>query len=170
MNRAAKPPSWLADRKRLTHTAMAIEVLLMLAVFAAAIGFAWSLGGTPERAGAAIIAAWVAVSVIHDLMFGPAGFVHVNVPHAAFDLAELIAILWLALRANRLWPLWAAAAQLICVSGHFAALIEPGGMRRAYWAMTQIPPFIQIAALALGAIAHARRERRIGRYRSWRPA
>ena len=66
------------------------------------------------------------------------------------------------------WPLWAAAAQLICVAGHAAVLISPEGMRRAYWAMTQVPPYIQLTALFLGAVWHARRFERIGPYRSWR--
>jgi len=64
----------------------------------------------------------------------------------------------------------AAAAQLICYSGHIAVFIQPHGMRRAYWAMTQLPPFIQLVALLLGAAAHARRARRWGEYRSWRVA
>jgi uncharacterized membrane protein len=84
------------------------------------------------------------------------------------DGGELAAIVWLALNANRTWPLWAAAAQVICVSGHIALLIEPHGMRRAYWAMTQLPQYIQLGALLLGATAHARRVRLMGRYRSWR--
>ena len=41
-------------------------------------------------------------------------------------------------------------------------------MRRAYWAMTQLPQYIQLTALLAGAWAHARRERLIGPYRSWR--
>ena len=101
-------------------------------------------------------------------MFGPSGFDVVDPVHLVLDGGELVAIMWLALRANRMWPLWAAAAQLICVSGHVAAFVDVGGMRRAYWAMTQLPPYIQLIALVLGAVAHARRFERIGPYRSWR--
>jgi hypothetical protein len=52
--------------------------------------------------------------------------------------------------------------------GHLAVLIESGGMRRAYWAMTQLPPYVQILAMVCGAAFHARRFRQIGHYRSWR--
>lgn len=149
---------------------MAPEVSLMVVLFAVAVLHAWSRGGPPERIAAAIIVAWVIADVTYHLMFGPSGFDTVDPVHLWLDGAELAAIVWLALRANRMWPLWAAAAQLICVTGHIAVFIQPDGIRRAYWAMTQIPPFIQVAALICGAIAHARRERIIGPYRSWRVA
>ncbi|WP_295526710.1 hypothetical protein [Novosphingobium sp. Chol11] len=42
--------------------------------------------------------------------------------------------------------------------------------RRAYYAMTQIPFAFQLAILAVGTLAHVYRQRRIGRYQSWRPA
>jgi hypothetical protein len=125
-------------------------------------------GGPPERFAAVLIVGWVVTDAIYHLLFGPSGFDKVDPVHLVLDGGELVAILWLALNANRSWPLWAAAAQVICVSGHIAGLIEPGGMRRAYWAMTQLPQYIQLTALLVGATAHARRVRLMGRYRSWR--
>jgi len=146
---------------------MATEVILALTLFCV-VGFvAVSRGGPPERLAAAIIICWIVIDVSYHLAFGPSGFTRVDPVHLVLDGGELIAIVWLALRANRMWPLWAAAAQLICVSGHVALFIEPG-MSRAYWAMTQMPPYIQLVALFLGAVAHARRFDRIGPYRSWR--
>src|SRR5688500_566272 len=101
-------------------------------------------------------------------MFGPASFAEVDPAHLVLDGAELAAITWLALRANRVWPLWAAAAQLITVSGHIAVMVEPVSVRRAYWAVRELPGYVQLLALACGAAFHARRVRRIGCYRSWR--
>ena len=146
---------------------MAIEVILALTLFFAAGFVAVARGGPPERLAAVIIICWIIADVSYHLVFGPSGFARVDPVHLVLDGGELIAIVWLALRANRMWPLWAAAAQLICVSGHVALFMEPG-MRRAYWAMTQLPPYIQVTALFLGAVAHARRFERIGPYRSWR--
>lgn len=143
-----------------------IQVLLILAV----VVLAFRRGGEPERLAATIIVVWMVSDISYHLLFGPSGFDRVDPVHVVLDGGELVAIVWLALRANRMWPLWAAAAQLICVTGHLAVMVEPNGIRRAYWVMTQVPPFIQLVALLLGALAHARRERRLGRYRSWRLA
>lgn len=149
---------------------MAFETLLPVAlVLLAGLLVAWR-GGPPEKAGALVIAALLFTDIAYHWRFGPSGFIEVDPFHLVLDAAELAAIWAIALQANRIWPLWAAASQLICVSGHVAALIEPGGMSRAYWAMSQVPFFIQIAALLLGTAFHARRTRRIGRYRSWRAA
>jgi len=147
---------------------MAFEVLLALTVVLAAAFVAVARGGPPERLAAAIIVCWIAADVAYHLMFGPSGFDRVDPVHLVLDGGELVAIVGLALRANRMWPLWAAAAQLICVSGHIAIFISPEGMRRAYWALTQLPQYIQLTALLLGAVAHARRFEQIGPYRSWR--
>ena len=147
----------------------ALVSITRVVVLAAAAYADWR-GGPPERFGALAIAVLFATDIVYHLMFGPSGFDRVDPVHLVLDGAELIAITWVALRANRMWPLWAAAAGLLCYSGHIAALLEPGGFRRAYWAMTQIPPFLQVAALLLGAAFHSRRERRVGPYRSWRLA
>lgn len=149
---------------------MPLEVAASLILFLAAGLFAFWRGGPPEKIAAAIIIAWIVADIGYHLVYGPSGFETVDPVHIVLDGAELIAISWLALCANRVWPLWAAAAQLICVAGHLAAYIEPGGMRLAYWAMTQIPPFVQLIALIAGAGAHAARLRRVGSYRSWRTA
>ncbi len=147
---------------------MALEVVLVLSVVFAAAFVAVARGGPPERLAAAIIVGWILSDASYHLAFGPSGFERVDPVHLVLDGGELVAIVWLALRANRMWPLWAAAAQLICVSGHMAVLVSPEGMRRAYWALTQLPQYIQLIALVLGAVAHAKRFERIGPYRSLR--
>jgi hypothetical protein len=144
---------------------------VMILIFVLVCGACWLAyrhGGPPERLAAVLIVVWIIADAIYHLLFGPSGFDKVDPVHLILDGGELGAIIWLALNANRTWPLWAAAAQVICVSGHIAVLIEPDGMRRAYWAMTQLPQYIQLTALLCGATAHARRVRLMGRYRSWR--
>ena len=147
---------------------MAIEVILSLALFAAAGAYAWRRGGPPERIAAKIVIVWILTDVTYHLLFGPSGFVVVDPAHLVIDGAELVAIVWLALRANRMWPLWAAAAQLMTFMGHIAVIIGESGWNYAYWAMTQVPPYMQLIALVCGAAFHNRRFRRIGHYRSWR--
>ena len=148
--------------------AVLLQMALVISLVLAAGLVAFWRGGPPERLAAAIIVAWILVDAGYHLLFGPSGFERVDPVHLVLDGAELVAIMALALRANRMWPLWAAAAQLICVSGHVAIFVQPTGMRRAYWAMTQLPQYVQLIALLLGAAAHQRRARRWGEYRSWR--
>lgn len=147
---------------------MAPEVLLTLAIFFAVGGYALLRGGSPEKFAAKIVVLWLCTDVGYHLLFGPSGFIVVDPAHLVIDGAELAAITWLALRANRVWPIWAAAAQVMTFMGHIAALLDPGGMSQAYWAMTQLPPYIQLIALGCGIAFHDRRFRRIGNYRSWR--
>ena len=143
-----------------------VSVTLLIVLAAATCAY-WR-GGPPERIAAKVIIVWILTDVGYHLIFGPSGFVVVDPAHLVIDGAELVAITWLALRANRVWPVWAAAAQLMTFSGHIVAMIETGGINRAYWAITQLPPYIQIAAMVFGAVFHSRRYRQIGPYRSWR--
>ena len=143
-------------------------VLVSIALCLTASCYAMLRGGPPERIAAKIVIVWLATDIGYHMLFGPSGFVVVDPAHLVIDGAELVAIVWLALRANRIWPLWAAAAQVMTFTGHLVVMIGDSGINYAYWAMTQLPPYIQLFALVCGAAFHARRYRRIGHYRSWR--
>jgi len=142
--------------------------IFILTLIASVGAVAWRFGGTPEKLAGAIFIVWAALDFFYHLIFGPSDFKTVDPVHVELAATELVAMVWLALRANRVWPLFAAAAQLICLMGHLAALIETEGMRRAYWTATQIPPFFALIALMAGTLAHVLRARRLGNYRSWR--
>lgn len=147
---------------------MSLIVLTSLTLFAAASLYSLLRGGPPERIAAKIVIVWILTDVGYHLLFGPSGFVFVDPAHLVIDGAELVAIVWLALRANRVWPVWAAAAQVMTFLGHIVVLIGESGINYAYWAMTQLPPYIQLFAMVCGAVSHSRRYRQIGPYRSWR--
>ena len=147
---------------------MNIQVLLVVSIITLGAFAAYSRGGPPERFAAIFLAGPVLADTVYHLLFGPSGFDRVDPWHVFLDFTILGFVTWLALRANRIWPLFVAAAQLLSVTGHIAVILQPDGMRRAYWAMTQLPQYIQLTALLAGAWAHARRERMIGPYRSWR--
>lgn len=150
---------------------MSLFTASILAIFIAGWSFAHSRGGPPERVAGAILLAWMVTDISYHVVFGSSDFNSVDPMHLVLDGSLMVAMVWLALRANRMWPLWVAAASLVSMSGHFAILIQPVGMRRAYWALTQLPQYVQLIALLLGTQAHMRRLRKLGQpYRSWRKA
>ena len=139
-------------------------------VMFATVLFAARKGDEPERLVASILLATFGLDVANHALFGDPAWFAVNPGHLVIDAWAFITLLWVALRANRGWPLWITASQVLVVLGHVAKLWDTGMVRRAYWAMTQVPFTFQLVVLLVGTIAHEQRARRIGRYHSWRPA
>lgn len=126
-------------------------------------------GDEPER----IVAAFVVFGVVADRfghMFLEYGdFLRFSGSRLALDCIQLVGFMFVALRANRVWPLWIAAAQLVAIMGSLAPLAYTTGHTHAYWAMTQLPIFVHLIALGLGVLFHSRRLRRVGPYNAWSP-
>jgi len=132
--------------------------------------FAARKGDEPERLVAIIFVAMIAFDFVNHLIFGDPTWFEVNPGHFVIDSWALLTLTWVALKANRGWPLWISALQLIAVMAHFAKLLEIDEARRSYWLMTQLPYIIEICTLLIGTFAHVLRLRRIGHYAAWRPA
>lgn len=140
---------------------------LRIAIAAIAI-FAFRKGGEPERLVAAVLLAAAGLDVFNHILFGEPAFFLVNPGHLVIDAWSMIAMMWVALRANRAWPMWVSAAQIIVVLGHVSKIVELSLVRYGYYAMTQVPLNVQAVALLIGTIAHMRRRERIGNYNAWR--
>ncbi|KPF92121.1 hypothetical protein IP81_08835 [Novosphingobium sp. AAP83] len=135
---------------------------------AAIVIFALRKGGEPERLVAGVLLATAVLDVFNHAMFGEPVFFLVNPGHLVIDVWSMIVLMWIALRANRGWPMWVSAAQIIVVLGHSSKIIELSLVRYGYFAMTQMPLTVQAVALFLGTFAHLRRQERIGNYNAWR--
>ncbi|WP_347301919.1 hypothetical protein V5740_07710 [Croceibacterium sp. TMG7-5b_MA50] len=138
---------------------------LSLAVYFLAV---WR-GGGPERVAGALLLAVFVADEVRAAVFGPLRFLGFEPYQFAVNALELAVFTVLAIRANRVWPLVAAALMLTAVLGHLAAWIVPSGMTLAYWIMVEPPTLLVIITLACGTAAHWRRQRRIGPYPDWRP-
>lgn len=149
---------------------MPVDVILALGLSTFVIGFAFWRGGKPEKLGAAIVAFSMCIDLAVRLWVGEWDFSTFNRRRFLIDLVELGLLFSLALKANRVWPIFSAAAQMVAVAGSLAVLGSQGGMQIAYWAVTQLPLFGQLAALALGTFFHVRRQAMVGPYRDWRLA
>ncbi len=141
---------------------LALDVSLLLTT--------WWLGGAPERVAVAILAVWGVADVTYGLAVrGPALPAHFDPYIATTDLLEFVAIAVLAMRANRVWPLFAAGAQLVCLGAHLAIAVLPLERGFTYFVMTQGTGYLQLFCPLAGAIAHHVRQRVYGSYPDWRP-
>ncbi|MDE2596771.1 MAG: hypothetical protein KGL44_07845 [Sphingomonadales bacterium] len=127
-------------------------------------------GGGPERFGVGILLGADVVDLFYHALFGMARYATIDLGHMAINAACMVGFITLALQANRVWPIWCCALQLIMALGHLGELAYPQGAPMAYWLMTGPPTMGQTLAVTLGTVAHWRRTARIGRYRNWRLA
>ncbi|MBB4612168.1 hypothetical protein [Novosphingobium taihuense] len=135
----------------------------------AILAFALRKGEEPERFVSAIIIAAATADAINHAAFGSPAFYALDPGHLVIDTWALVGMLWVALRANRGWPLWACSAQIIVVLAHMSKLIDLSLVRYGYFTMTQLPAAIQMVALLAGTRAHLLRKQHIGPYHAWRP-
>jgi hypothetical protein len=126
-------------------------------------------GATPERICAAtLFTVTFADPAYHILVGHGAIYRSVDIGHLVMDLAVAAVFVAVALRANRVYPLWLAAFQLVSVLSHFAREVTEFFPMRAYGFMSFGPYYFILLILAGGITLHARRIRRLGLYRSWR--
>ena len=147
---------------------MPIEIVVPFVLFGFTAVLTAMAGALPERAGAIILIAWLLLERLYHLFVGPNFFAGAIEVYIGLDLLAFMGFGALALTANRLWPLVATALQIIALLGHLAVWVGIPGEAKAYWAMTQLPPLLMALTVIAGTVLHARRRRRIGRYRSWR--
>ena len=123
-------------------------------------------GGAPERIGATIIGAGSILSLA--AVSAPASsFGSVEIGVFLVDIACLVAFVVLALRAERYWPLWVAALQVIGIAGHAVKLVDPEVIRRAYAFALVFWSYPMLLLLALGTWRHQQRLTRFGADPSW---
>lgn len=129
-------------------------------------GYAFWRGGPPERIGATIFVA--AVVLTRVAVSGAATrFSSIEAGILFVDVATLVALLALALRANRFWPLWVTALQTIGATAHAVKLADPEVIRWAYAFALAFWSYPMLFLLALGTWNHQKRLAKYGVDKSW---
>ena len=142
---------------------------ILLAVYTLLFLGAVAKGGAPERICAGLLLVIVVVDRFHQQTVGSSlVYRGVDLGTMLVDIAQFCALLAVALHANRIYPLWLGAAQIIAVIAHFYRMSFPDIERFAYEEMQAMPSYIQMAAMSLGLGFHVARQKRLGRYPSWR--
>lgn len=128
--------------------------------------YAMLRGGAPERIGITILAVGSVLTVV--AVSGPAiRFGSLEVGIFLVDVAALLTFLFLALYAERLWPLWVAALQAIGTAAHAVKLMDPTVIRWAYAFALAFWSYPMLLIIVLGTWNHQKRLARFGVDRSW---
>ena len=142
-----------------------INILLVTLLGAASLRW----GAAPERICAAVLIFVTLADPLYHLLVGRSTiYGSVDMGHLLIDLALAATFLAVALWANRIYPLWLAAFQLVSVISHFVREVTEIFPKLAYGIMSYGPYSIILMILAAGIWRHRMRVRRYGRYRSWR--
>ncbi len=149
---------------------LAARAYLLHAVLVVLFVQALRKGAAPERILTTTLLGMLVVDRIYHLVTGGHAvlFMGVNLGHFAIDVIALAIFITVALCANRSYPLWIGAAQLIAFSSHIYPLLVKNLEGPGYLAMSIMPSYVQTTAMGLGLVAHMRRLKKPGNYRSWR--
>jgi hypothetical protein len=145
---------------------------LYYALLVACTTYALRRGGPPERIGVTILAIGSVLTVtalwMSAILHGR-GHIYrsVEIGVLIVDAMVLIGFLVLALRADRYWPMWIVALQILGMSGHLVKFADPAIIPRAYAFIVAIWSYPMIALLVIGTWRHQRRLSRFRADRSW---
>jgi hypothetical protein len=123
-------------------------------------------GGSPERAGAAILTVG---SLLTYAALSTTATIYRSLEVGVFlvDVATLLGFLVLALRADRLWPLCVTALQLVGTAGHAVKLVDPRVLPYAYAFALRFWGYPMVLLVVLGAWNHRKRLAKFGVDKSW---
>ena len=120
----------------------------------ATVGFALWRGGWPER-GTAVLA--VVASVATAVLENQRDWIGQQWGDLIVDCLFLAFLLWLALRTDRYWPLWAAAFQLLGVVTYVARMADLRIGAHAWFLAGEIWSYLILTSLAVGTWRYWRR-------------
>lgn len=122
----------------------------------ACCGYGIAYGGKPERTVAyMLLAAAAATALVGYGLQQPRG--SIRWPVMLVDFALAAGLMWVALTANRLWPLAVTALQLITAVAHPALEVAGTTAPRAYMIAIFMSGFLIPPVLAFGTFLHQRR-------------
>lgn len=135
-------------------------------LFLGSVLLAFAIGSSPERVVAGTL---LAAAVATVLVRSPwaVRYEHIETGVAAVDVFLCVALLLVALRANRFWPMPVASLQLLTVLGHLGKAVNPALHAGGYILLITFPSYAICALLIIGTIRHWLRVRRGAAECSW---
>ena len=137
-------------------------------LFIASLFVVWK-GGPPERLGLVILIIGSVATFVAGTLEGQE-FKSFEVSVFLVDVAVLLAFLWLAIRADRFWPMGVAALQLVGLASHAAELASSRIIAWVYSIGQALWSYPIILLIVWGTVRHQRRLARHGADASWTPS
>jgi hypothetical protein len=145
-----------------------IHVLAFATAFFACFAYAFVAGGRPERY--AILAQLMAFLVTLFLIsFRWSSWLGLPVGVATADFALAVALIALALKANRLWTIVLAGMQVATVFAHLARFLSFPLPTAGYVIFVQFWAWPMLIVTTVGTYNHRVRTRRFGAEPDWKP-
>lgn len=134
-------------------TAIIFDVLLLLSCSYAVI-----MGGGAEKAGSIMLVTAALLSWFATLA-SAAPYVRMELTIALIDIGLFAGLCFLALIADRYWPLWLTSMQLVTISSHPAFGIADQKIPIAYAVASTIWAYPMLFLLAIGTYRYRVRTR-----------
>lgn len=141
-----------------------MNVVVFNLMLTAVCGYALWRGGAPERIAALLFAG--AAGLTYASMYSY-GFRAISEFYLLVDIGLLVAIGALSLWADRFWPIWVAALQLVVLAVHGVRAIHPDLLPFIYYVATAKLAYPMILLLAIGTLRHRARLSRWGSDLAW---
>ncbi len=134
-----------------------IIIMIFVILLLLAAGYAQWRGGAPER----LAAAALVIAMVTTMCAGVNGatFQGVQWELLVIDFGLFVVLCAIALFADRFWPMWLAAFQMVAVASHGASAYNSNVLPVAYWWIVGKISYPMIVILAVGILRHDRRKR-----------
>ena len=116
-------------------------------------GYAILRGARSEYFGAAIMTIGSLSSLAVGKIWGTP-WIRTEGEIFAIDIIALLALLYLTMKSDRFWPMWASAFQLLAVAIHTVVMIAPDVTPWAFATGAVFWAYPMLLALALGSFEH----------------
>lgn len=142
------------------------SIVAFFAIAAIASGLALWKGGQPERYAAAVFLFTVGLQFLLYQLSHPR-LSEVDAVSLLTDLILVTGFSAIALNAKRIWPLWAAALQLLSLSSHFPRFVDNEILAPVYAIMSSSPTGVVLLLMIVGTVGHQRRLAKTGHDPDW---
>lgn len=143
-------------------------LIAFLPFFTLVVSYAMLRGGGPERTCALVFVAMAALQYSGRLFFVRV-FDSVDLLSLAVDVFALLAFTFIALEANRKWPLCVAAMQLLSCASHLGREISDKVEPLVYASLKAGPTLVALTLLLIGTVLYHRKAKRGENPVGWMP-